>query len=362
MISNLTLYQSLLDNMQSAILLLDEKLCLQYMNASAEALLNLSAQRYDGVAIEHLFSENNHIPEGLIKAAQSGQRFTKRQTVFRLPQPDEITVDYADTPIHDEGNWLLMEIQPLDRALKINQEEMLLSSQALSRKLIRGLAHEIKNPLGGLRGAAQLLERELPEASLKEYTDIIISEADRLRKLVDQLLGPHKAFNIQKINIHDVLEHVRKLLEAETQHTLKITTNYDPSLPDIQADREQLIQAILNITRNAMQALETIDQPMLTLRTRIQRKFTIGSTLHRLIIHIDIIDNGPGIPDDIAENLFFPMVSGRAEGTGLGLSIAQTIVNQHHGLVKFKSQPGETIFSLYLPLQSDMESHNEQTK
>ncbi len=362
MISNLTLYQSLLDNMQSAILLLDEKLCLQYMNAAAETLLNMSAQRYDGAAIEHLFSENNHIPEGLIKAAQSGQRFTKRQTTFRLSQPDEITVDYAVTPINDKDNWLLMEIQPLDRALKISQEEMLLSSQALSRKVIRGLAHEIKNPLGGLRGAAQLLERELPEASLKEYTDIIISEADRLRNLVDKMLGPHKTFDIQEINIHDVLEHVRKLLEAESQQTLEILTDYDPSLPDIQADREQLIQAILNITRNAMQALEVIDQPMLTLRTRIQRNFTIGATLHRLIIRIDIIDNGPGIPTDLAENLFFPMVSGRAEGTGLGLSIAQSIVNQHHGLVKFNSQPGQTIFSLYLPLQPIMEPHNEQTK
>ena len=350
MISSLTTYQTLLDNMHSAVLLLDEKLKLQYMNAAAENLLKISAIRYDGVAIEHLFSENGHIPEGLVKAAQSKQRFTKRQTELRLSTPEDITVDYTITPIAENEQWLLMEIQPLDRALKISQEEMLISSQAVSRNLIRGLAHEIKNPLGGLRGAAQLLEREYPEPAIKEYTDVIISEADRLRKLVDKMLGPHKNLCIEDINIHEVLEHINKLLRAEAQDAITISTDYDPSLPDIKGDREQLIQAFLNVARNAMQALSDIEDARITFRTRIQRKFTIGNELHRLIYRVDIIDNGPGIPDNIAENLFFPMVTGREGGTGLGLSIAQTIINQHHGLIKFKSHPGKTVFSIYLPL------------
>ena len=362
MISSSTLYQSLLDNMHAAVLLLDDKLNLQYMNAAAESLLKMSAQRYDGVAIEHLFSENGHIPEGLVKAAQSKQRFTKRQTELRLSTPEDITVDYTVTPINDtvtptpgtltpdNVQWLLMEIQPLDRTLKITQEEMLISSQAVSRQLIRGLAHEIKNPLGGLRGAAQLLERGYPDPEIKEYTDIIISEADRLRKLVDQMLGPHKTLNIETVNIHEVLEHINKLLSAETQDSLSIITDYDPSLPDIMGDKEQLIQACLNVARNAMQALNDTKNPKLTFRTRIQRKFTIGNKLHRLIFRIDIMDNGPGIPEEITKNLFFPMVTGRPDGTGLGLSIAQTIINHHHGLIKFESQPGKTIFSIYLPL------------
>ncbi len=355
MISSSTLYQSLLDNMHAAVLLLDDKLQLQYMNAAAESLIKISAQRYDGMTIDCLFSENGQTPEGLVKASISKQRFTKRQTELRLSTPEDITVDYTVTPISDSATnnntqWLLMEIQPLDRALKITQDEMLISSQAVSRQLIRGLAHEIKNPLGGLRGAAQLLEREYPDPNIKEYTDIIIIEADRLRKLVDRMLGPHKTLNIENVNIHEVLEHINKLLSAEARDSLQIITDYDPSLPDIMGDKEQLIQACLNVARNAMQALNKTDSPTLTFRTRIKRKFTIGNELHRLILRIDIADNGPGIPENITENLFFPMVSGRDGGTGLGLSIAQTIINHHHGLIKFESQPGNTVFSIFLPL------------
>lgn len=344
-------YQNLLDNMHSAVLLLDNQLRLRYMNASAEALLQMSALRNEGLPIKQVFAENGKIPEGLIKALKNNQRFTKRQTVLRLSIPDEITVDYTVTPLNDQNDLLLMEIQPLDRALKINQEEMLLSSQAISRRLVRGLAHEIKNPLGGIRGAAQLLERELPDPQLKDYTDIIINEADRLRKLVDQMLGPHKAPNIKPANIHEILEHVRKLLLAETQQTLAIEVDYDPSIPDIPLDRSQLIQALLNIARNAMQAMENITEPKLFFRTRIQRMFTIGNVLHKLILRIDIVDNGPGIPDDLKENLFFPMVSGRPAGTGLGLSISQSIISQHQGLIKYESEPGQTVFSIYLPLE-----------
>ncbi len=353
---NKILYDSLLDNMHAAILLLDGQLHLHYMNAAAESLLEMSALRYEGVSVDQLFSENGATPEGLIKALQNKQRFTKRETILRLPIPAEITVDYTVTPINDNNQWILMEIQPLDRALKISQEKMLLSSQAVSRTLIRGLAHEIKNPLGGLRGAAQLLERQFNEPELKEYTTIIIREADRLRNLVDQMLGPHKKFHLETLNIHEVLEHIRKLISAETGDSIHIITDYDPSLPDITGDREQLIQALLNIARNAMQALSKTESPAITFKTRIQRKFTISNILHRLVVRIDIIDNGVGIPPEITENVFFPMVTGRSDGTGLGLSISQSIISQHQGLIKFESQPGNTVFSLFLPL----EQHNHE--
>ena len=355
MIPSPKLYQSLLDSMHTAVLLWDDRLQLQYMNAAAENLLKMSVHRKDGVAVEHIFSENGHIPEGLIKAQKSQQRFTKRKTILRLPLPIDINVDYTVTPISEDSEWLLMEVEPLDRAIKISEEEMLLSSQAVSQQLIRGLAHEIKNPLGGLRGAAQLLERELADPALSEYTDIIIYEADRLRNLVNQMLGSNARLNKQKLNVHEVLEHVRKLLLAQTQNSIKIACDYDPSLPDIEADREQLIQAVLNVAGNAVQALAGVDAPCVTLRTRIQRKFTISNKLHNLILRLDIVDNGPGIPAELEKNLFFPMVTGRAEGTGLGLSIAQSIVNHHHGLIKFNSEPGHTTFSLYLPLELNNE-------
>jgi two-component system, NtrC family, nitrogen regulation sensor histidine kinase GlnL len=352
------LHESLLENMHAAVLLLDGNLHLQYMNAAAESLLEMSAQRYEGMSIDHLFSENGSTPEGLLKALESKQQFTKRETILRLPIPMEITVDYTVTPINDNNLWLLMEIQPLNRALKISQEKMLLSSQVVSRTLIRGLAHEIKNPLGGLRGAAQLLERQLDDPELKEYTAIIIREADRLRNLVDRMLGPHKKFHIEHLNIHEVLEHIRKLIIAETESRILIHTDYDPSLPKIDGDREQLIQALLNIARNAMQALAKVENPEITFRTRIQRKFTIGNTMHRLVLRIDIIDNGIGIPPEITENVFFPMVTGRSGGTGLGLSISQSIISQHQGLIKFESQPGNTVFSLFLPLEQNNHERN----
>jgi two-component system nitrogen regulation sensor histidine kinase GlnL len=217
------------------------------------------------------------------------------------------------------------------------------------------MAHEIKNPLGGIRGSAQLLERMLDNPELKEYTTIIIEEVDRLRNLVDKMLGPNKLPERLETNIHEVLERVRSLIMVEAAEKLNIIRDYDPSIPEFLADKEQLIQVILNISRNAMQALlskRQVNSPAeITLSTRAVRQFTIGHTKHRLVLHISIIDNGPGIPEDIRESLFLPMVSGRAEGTGLGLSIAQSIINQHQGIIECDSTLGKTHFSIYLPLE-----------
>jgi two-component system nitrogen regulation sensor histidine kinase GlnL len=222
---------------------------------------------------------------------------------------------------------------------------------------LRGLSHEIKNPLGGIRGAAQLLASELPNSQLQDYTNVIIEEADRLVNLVDRLTGPYKKPVIRNLNIHEVLERVRNLIEAETQGAIRIIRDYDPSLPEISGDLEQLIQAVLNIVRNAMQALtenpRQKEPPQIILRTRAVTHATIATEPHKLIARIEVIDNGPGIPAGIIENIFYPLISGRAEGTGLGLSIAQSIIKNHAGLIECESQEGRTRFILSIPIQHE---------
>lgn len=349
------LYKQILDNLSTATLLMDANLCLTYINPAAEALLEVSAARVMGFPVSDFFSENGKPIEGLRNAMTNHSPFTKRQALLRLPTLHEITVDYTVTPISGKQHSMVMEILPLDRLLQISQEESLLTSQQTSRMLVRGMAHEIKNPLGGLRGAAQLLAKELPSEELKDYTNIIIAEADRLRNLVDQMLGPRQAPDMVPVNIHEVLERVYTLIDAETQGSVKLQRDYDPSIPDITGDKEQLIQATLNIVRNAMQALQDQDNAVITIKTRPLRQFTIGNERHRLVCRIDIEDNGPGIPAYIAQNIFFPMVSGRPEGTGLGLSISQSIISQHHGLIKCESEPGRTTFSIFLPLEPQHE-------
>jgi two-component system nitrogen regulation sensor histidine kinase GlnL len=244
---------------------------------------------------------------------------------------------------------LLVELRQVDRQLRINREESLLAQQNTARALVRNLAHEIKNPLGGLRGAAQLLEREFQDDSLKEYTRIIIGEADRLRNLVDRMLGPTHPPMYSRINIHEVLERVRSLVAAECGPGLRIERDYDPSIPPVTGDSDQLIQALLNIVRNAVQALE--NQGLIILRTRVRRQYTIGHQRHKLVACLEVIDNGPGIPKERLQEIFYPMISGRPQGTGLGLSIAQNLVNQHGGLIECRSRPGETVFTVLLPLE-----------
>ena len=252
---------------------------------------------------------------------------------------------------------LLMEMQPIDRFLKINRDEALLSVHDTSKSLIRGLAHEIKNPLGGIRGAAQLLGQEMAESGMdgetRELCQIIITETDRLRNLVDRLLGPNHLPRLEPINIHEVTEHVAALIEAEVQGKLRFVRDYDPSIPEFEGDREQLVQAVLNVVGNAMQALLDSDQanPVITLKSRIQRSFTIAGVHHKVVCRLEVIDNGPGVSEDIKERIFFPMISGRSEGSGLGLTIAQTAVNGHQGIIECDSEPGNTSFSLYLPIK-----------
>jgi two-component system nitrogen regulation sensor histidine kinase GlnL len=244
-----------------------------------------------------------------------------------------------------------MELQQVDRHLWITKEEQLSAQHHISRMLVRGLAHEIKNPLGGLRGAAQLLDLELSDPELKEYTQIIIAEADRLKDLMDKMLGPNKLPQKAELNIHQVLERVRQLVTAEASGSINLVCDYDPSIPDLLADKNQLIQALLNIVRNAIQALEQSKDGLIMIKTRIHRQMTIGRKRYKLLIKIDIIDNGCGIKEEMIGQIFYPMITGRAEGTGLGLSIAQALINQHNGLIECRSEPGNTVFSVYLPLE-----------
>ncbi|UVO17814.1 nitrogen regulation protein NR(II) [Stutzerimonas stutzeri] len=349
------LQRLLIENLTTATLLLDARLRLEYMNPAAEMLLAVSGQRSHGQFISELFTESPEALAALRQAVAEAHPFTKREATLTSATGQTLTVDYAVTPIPGSGEtMLLLEVLPRDRLLRITKEEAQLSKQETTRMLVRGLAHEIKNPLGGIRGAAQLLARELPDEHLQDYTEVIIEEADRLRNLVDRMLGSNRLPRLEMTNIHEVLEHVASLIEAECQGSLVLVRDYDPSIPEILMDREQMIQAVLNIMRNAMQALAgqtELGLGRLTLRSRTVRQFTIGHIRHRLVARIEIIDNGPGIPAELQNTLFYPMVSGRPDGTGLGLAITQNIISQHQGLIECESHPGHTAFSIFLPLE-----------
>jgi len=348
-------HRLLLDNLTTATLLLDAQLRLEYMNPAAEMLLAVSGQRSHGQFISELFTESAEALSALRQAVEHAHPFTKREALLTSLNGQSITVDYAVTPILHQGTTLLLlEVHPRDRLLRITKEEAQLSKQETTKMLVRGLAHEIKNPLGGIRGAAQLLARELPEEGLRDYTDVIIEEADRLRNLVDRMLGSNKLPSLSMTNIHEVLERVCSLIDAESQGGITLVRDYDPSLPDVLIDREQMIQAVLNIMRNAMQAIGHKNELRLgriSLRSRAMRQFTIGHVRHRLVARVEITDNGPGIPAELQDTLFYPMVSGRPDGTGLGLAITQNIISQHQGLIECESHPGHTTFSIFLPLE-----------
>jgi two-component system nitrogen regulation sensor histidine kinase GlnL len=239
---------------------------------------------------------------------------------------------------------LLAELRPIEQQLRQAREERLVIEQQSARELIRNLANEIMNPLGGLRGSAQLLERELDKPELREYTQVIIQEADRLQRLMDRMLTPHRTPRVEPVGIHEVLERVRSLVKAE--FGLEIRRDYDPSLPEIVGDREQLIQAVLNIARNSAQA----GARSITFRTRSVRQLTLLRQRHKLALELQVIDDGPGVPEEIHDRIFNPLVSGREGGTGLGLSLAQTFVQYHQGVIEFESRAGRTIFRILLPL------------
>lgn len=339
-----------LDYLSTGVMVLTSDLRVCYLNSAAEALLGLSETRSAGLeAAELMIPEDEDLSDGFRQVARTSQSITRRATRFRTRDGNEVTADLT-VSLEPASRHVLVEFQPINRLLRINRDDQAAKSHETTRKLVRGLAHEIKNPLGGVRGAAQLLERELGDESLKEYTRVIIDEADRLKTLVDRMLGPNREPEKRPVNVHAVIEHVIRLISAESGGAIGFKRDYDPSLPDVRADESQLIQALLNIMSNAAQAVEGRPDPTITARTRIVRQFTIASRLHRIVLQIDIIDNGPGIAEDMVSRMFFPMISGRPEGTGLGLAITQTIIAQHGGIIECDSRPGHTCFSVFLPV------------
>ena len=334
----------LLGLQSTAVLLLDKDLRLLYLNPAAENLFEVSSRQITGEAWSEIVPVSETMQRHLLEALGQQISFTERELELTTANGLQMIVDFTVTATsHSE---LLLEVVRKDQFIRIAHEEQLLVQQRAARELLRGMAHEIKNPLGGLRGAAQLLEGELGDKELKEYTQVIMREADRLRNLVDRMLGPNDLPNKQMMNIHQVLEHVRSLAEAEGNDEVRLVREYDPSIPDLYADSEQLIQVVLNLVRNAMQS----GADRIVLRSRTQRQVTIGAKRYRLAVRIDIMDNGKGIDEDMKEQIFYPMVTGRAEGTGLGLSLAQSMVNRHDGIIEFSSEPGCTVFTIYLPL------------
>lgn len=344
-------YKKILEHINEATLLFNQNLELTYINTAGEILFADSARHLQGIPVEDLFGSNNTlIVEAIHLCLNKGEPVLDRELNLQLIK-QTVTVNFTATPLyeHEQLTDILVELQQVDQHMRITREEQLMAQHNTAKMLIRGLAHEIKNPLGGLRGAAQLLDSELNDPDNKEYTKIIIAESDRLQGLMDRMLGPNKLPKKVKLNIHEVLERVRQLVTAESQDDTLIKIDYDPSIPEIEADKDLLIQAILNIVRNADQA--TDEKGIIILKTRIFRQKTISRKKTRLSIKIDIIDNGPGIKPELINQIFYPLITGRASGTGLGLSIAQSLINQHHGFIECNSHEGKTIFSIYLPLE-----------
>jgi len=346
-----------LDWLATAVVLLGRELRVKYVNTAAEALLATSRKGILGQVFTGLFADPGPLA-GLLHQAIRDERGFADQNLILVPSGHEpVHLDCIVTPIGLEQAVLLLELRPIDQRLRLEREEQRMTQHRANRELIRNLAHEIKNPLGGLRGSAQLLERELDRPSLREYTRVIIKEADRLQTLMDRLLTPHRPPNHVPMNIHEVCERVRSLILAEFPEGIRVERDYDVGLPEFRGDPEQLIQAVLNIARNAAQALLGVRAPSgsgsgeIVLRTRVARRVTLARRFHKLALELQVIDNGPGIPAEIRDQIFYPLVSGREGGTGLGLTLAQTFVQQHQGVVECDSEPGRTSFRIVLPLR-----------
>ncbi len=338
-----------LELLATAVVVLDERYFVHYANPAAENLLGATAKSLRGQRFPALFADSARLERSLSEALATHWDFAAQVEHYLRPGREPLPLACTLTRIDAPQAPLLVELRPIEQQLRVQREERLLDQQEANRELIRNLAHEIKNPLGGLRGSAQLLERELDRAELREYTRVIIREADRLQALLDRLLTPHRAPKIGPLNIHEALEHVRNLVQAEFGDAVAVERDYDPSVPDMVGDREQLTQALLNVVRNAAQALQA-GGGTVTLRSRVLRQVTIARRRHRLALELLVIDDGPGVPDEIRDRIFYPLVSGREGGTGLGLSIAQTFVQYHNGVIECESRPGRTVFRIVLPL------------
>ena len=374
-----------LDLLATAIVIVDRDLVVRYANPAAENLFEFSSKSFVGHTVTEIFEHDRVLGAAIGYARANNCSYTEHELKIGVPGRGKLHLSCTLSPVEIEGwgkgrqgradslvvqppargerarapapasgpaanvsHGLVLEFRHIDQQLKIAREERLLDQSQANRELIRNLAHEIKNPLGGIRGAAQLLDHELERPALHEYTQVIMQEADRLQSLMDRLLTPHRLPQPALLNIHEVLERVRSLIVAEYPHGIAIRRDYDTSMPLMKGDKEQMIQTVLNIARNAAQAMQGNGQ--LKLKTRIARQVTLARKRYKHALQIQIGDTGPGIADALRERIFYPLVSGREGGSGLGLTLAQTFVTQHGGTITFDSQPGSTTFTLLLPI------------
>ncbi len=343
---------TILDQLSTAVLVVDAQSNLTWLNHAAADLLATSPATAHGRALATLVVDGAAIESLLVRCRGSKEPLALRGFGLAPAARDDARyqVDVSLTPLTGAiaGN-VLVEISDTTQPSRMTRDSALLVQQGGSRVMARQLAHEIKNPLGGLRGAAQLLERELPTEELKEYTRVIIGEADRLCALVDSLLGPARPIRREPANVHELIDRVYRLARAEAPEGVAIERDYDPSLPALALDRDLLVQAMLNLARNAVQAVGGRGQ--LTLRSRALTNATIGTERHRVVASLQFEDDGPGVPPELGETIFYPLVTARAGGTGLGLAVAQDIATRHGGIIEFDSRPGRTVFSLLLPME-----------
>ena len=345
-----------LEHLTSAVIICSERFSIDYMNPSAEIMLEISHDQACGQVMSLFFEEFDLFKHAALSAKKSQSAFRENEVFIRSKQNKTLCVTFTVSWLGNSDYYLIEMIQ-MDQHLRIAKEERMFIQQQANADLLRNLAHEIRNPLGGLRGAAQLLEKELASKNLKEYTEIIISEADRLQNLMSKLLTPHQLPSYDTTNIHEVIERVRGLVVSEFGSEIEFVRDYDISLPEFVGDREKLIQALLNICRNAMQALlkqSDTENPSLKVVTRSERQIVFNKKKHSAAIRIDIVDNGPGVPEPIKDTIFYPLVSGNDEGTGLGLSLAQNLISLHQGMISLHSEPGRTVFSIILPINNGL--------
>jgi two-component system, NtrC family, nitrogen regulation sensor histidine kinase GlnL len=343
----------ILDGLSTSVIIADRTHSVLFMNVAAETLFGVSRNQARGRPLHELVTDASGLDGVIERAVEMWRPYSRREMSLRpINGEEELVVDCTVAPFEDASapGSVVIEITDATQHQRISRETALLTQIGGSRLMIRQLAHEIKNPLGGLRGAAQLLARQLADASMREYTSIIISEADRLVALVDALLGPGHAPRKELINIHELLQHVGHLLAADATNVI-IDRDYDPSLPPLRLDRNLIIQAMLNLGRNALQAIAQARPTggRIVLRTRALTNVNIGARRHKVVASVQFEDNGPGVPEALRDTLFYPLVTGRSDGTGLGLAIAQDLVSRHEGLIEFESRPGRTIFTILLP-------------
>lgn len=354
--------RGILEQLATAVVTLDVQLRVGYMNPSAEELFGLSARQAAGHPLSRLFLD----PDGLEAMArrvltQQG-KFAGRdlELVPRETPEGPLVVDCAASllPAPDVGTaGVLMEFQDTTRLRRISREAELMTQHGISRTIVRQLAHEIKNPLGGLKGAAQLLAVELADSDLTEYTAVMVREVDRLAELIDRMLGPNRPVQRVPVNVHELLDHVLQLVAADAPPAVELLRDFDLSLPPLALDRDLMIQVFLNLARNALQSLAGRGQ--LRVRTRVLSNYTLGNRRHRQVASIEFQDDGPGVDASVADTLFYPLVTSRREGTGLGLPISQELVNRHQGLIEFSSRPGHTVFQVLLPMSGEPDNDDD---